>query len=46
MFSMIMWPNKIIGANPGGPGHSPLWTHWATRVAQFWRWASREWLYW
>ena len=33
-------PNKITGANAGGPRQSPMRTRWAARVAQFWRWRS------
>ena len=33
-------PSKLItGANPGGPRMSPMWTAWAARVAQFYRYA-------
>ena len=28
-------PNKITGANAGGPGHLAMWMRWAARVAQF-----------
>jgi outer membrane protein assembly factor BamE (lipoprotein component of BamABCDE complex) len=31
-------PNKITGANAGGPRPLPIRTRWAARVAQFWRW--------
>jgi hypothetical protein len=30
-------PNKITGADEGGPPRLPMWTHWAARIAQFWR---------
>jgi hypothetical protein len=33
-------PNKISGANAGGPRQFPMRTRWAARVAQFWRWAE------
>lgn len=31
-------PNKIIGANAGGPSRFPNRTLWAARIAQLWRW--------
>jgi hypothetical protein len=34
-------PNKITGANAGGPRHFPMRTRWAARVAQFWRSAAK-----
>ena len=34
------WPNKITGANAGGPRRLPMRTRWAARVAQFGRWAD------
>ena len=37
---MMSWPNKITGANAGGPRLLPMRTRWAARVAQFWRWLS------
>jgi hypothetical protein len=30
-------PNKITGANAGGPRQLAIRTRWAARVAQFWR---------
>jgi len=33
--SMPTWPNKITGANAGGPRQLPIRTRWAGRVAQF-----------
>jgi hypothetical protein len=30
-------PNKVTGANAGGPGQLPIRTRSAARVAQFWR---------
>jgi hypothetical protein len=30
-----MSPNKVTGANAGGPRQSPMRTRWAARVAQF-----------
>jgi hypothetical protein len=32
-------PNKITGANAGGPGPLRMRTRWTARVAQFWRYA-------
>jgi hypothetical protein len=29
-------PNKVTGANAGGPPRLPIRTLWATRIAQFW----------
>jgi hypothetical protein len=37
---MTTWPNKITGANAGGPRQLPVWKRWAARVAQFWRSAA------
>jgi len=34
---MMSWPNKITGANAGGPRLLPMRTRWAARVAQFCR---------
>jgi hypothetical protein len=33
----IVPPNENTGANAGGPSRLPIWTRWATRIAQFWR---------
>ncbi len=33
----MMPPNKITGANAGEPRRFAMRTHWAARVAQFWR---------
>ena len=33
----ILLPNKITGAKAGGPHQLPMRTHWAARIAQFWR---------
>jgi hypothetical protein len=35
-------PNKITGANAGGPRQLAMRTRWAARVAQFWRSAASE----
>ena len=35
-------PNKITGANAGGPRQLPMRTRWAARVAQFGRWANEK----
>ena len=34
-------PNKITGANAGGPRPLPLPALWAARIAQFCRWATK-----
>ena len=34
---MTLWPNKITGANAGGPHQLPVRTLWAARIAQFCR---------
>ena len=34
---MTAWPNKITGANAGGPRRLAIRTRWAARIAQFWR---------
>ena len=34
-------PNKVTGANAGGPRQLPMRTHWAARIAQFCRWAAK-----
>ncbi len=31
----INLPNKVTGANAGGPPVLPMGTHWAARIAQF-----------
>jgi hypothetical protein len=31
-------PSKITGANAGGLRQLRVWTRWAARIAQFWRW--------
>ncbi len=35
-----MRPNKITGANAGGPRQLLIRARWAARIAQFWRWAE------
>jgi hypothetical protein len=40
--TMLTWPNKITGANAGGPRQLPMRTRWAARVAQFWRSATGD----
>jgi hypothetical protein len=37
---MTRTPNKITGANAGGPRHLTMRTRWPARVAQFWRSAA------
>jgi len=36
----MRWPNKVTGANAGGPRPLPMPTHSTARVAQFWRWRA------
>jgi len=36
----LFLPNKITGANAGGPRQLAMRTRWAARIAQFWRWAT------
>src|SRR6266542_4848438 len=38
----MVTPNKITGANAGGPRQLPIRTRWVARVAQFWRSLRRE----
>ena len=33
----MRWPNRITGANAGGPRRLPMRARWAARAAQFWR---------
>ena len=33
----MTWPNKITGANAGGPPRLRVRTLWAARIAQFYR---------
>jgi hypothetical protein len=33
--TLLTWPNKITGANAGGPRQLPMRARWAARVAQF-----------
>ncbi len=35
-------PNKVTGANAGGPHRGPSRTHQAARIAQFFRWAAMK----
>jgi hypothetical protein len=35
--TLLTWPNKVTGANAGGPRQLPMRTRWAARVAQFGR---------
>jgi predicted esterase len=37
---MNRWPNKVTGANAGGPRQLRIRTRWAARVAQFCRYAA------
>ena len=39
---MMIWANKITGANAGGRRQLPLRTRRAARVAQFWRWPELD----
>jgi hypothetical protein len=34
---MIVWPNKLTGANAGSPRRLPILLRWAARIAQFCR---------
>ena len=38
--TMLAWPNKITGANAGGPRQLPMRTRWAARVARFGRYTA------
>ena len=37
-----MWPNKITGANAGGPRQFTIRAHWAARVGEFCRSAEEK----